>query len=434
MNTPYAYLFDFLDSMGKFLRRPDVQRQLLAIVLITVLAILLTRELRRRIGPHYASWLLRNHVRFHSFATGHRTLLYYGVRMLATLANLLAVPIFMLLGLRAAAAWFVREAWLTGLLVRMEGIAWILAIYGLLLTVLYLIFRRYVVRQYANRLLTPALAVIIAAYVLRTVADMQALGAIPLLQLGETLITLQLLVTVSLLLYFWFAIAWAFTDLLYRALTHWTNANKGALTAGFTIGRYVLVGMGIAVAASMLGFNATTVAAITGGFSIGIGFALQDVLKNFFGGILILFEGSVRPGDYVMVGGNEGVVDRLNIRSTVVRTEDNVEIVVPNGDWLRMPITTYTGSSRETQLKLDFAFQSETNLAEVMALLTEAARMQSDVIASPAPQVVLLGFTATQIQCRLQFWVTDAIVKGRVTNNVRLAAYSMLSARNVALA
>jgi small-conductance mechanosensitive channel len=432
--NPYAYFFDLLDTLGKFLQRPDVQRQIIAILAVAVLALLLTRWLRKWVGPAYVRWLWKHHREFHDPQTGRRTLRYHLARTVMTFANFLLLPALTLVGLRIATNYFVRQAWLTGLIARIDGVVWILVAYGIFLALLHLFFYRRVVRQYQRRLLAPAVAVIVFFYLLDTVADLPLLGATPIIPFGQVEITLAIVTTVILLLYFWFVMAWAITDIAFRSLTHWTRSNKGALAAGLTIARYILIGIGVVIAGNMLGFNATTVAAITGGFSIGIGFALQDVLKNFFGGILILFEGSVRPGDYVVLGANEGVVDRINIRSTVVRTEDSMEIVVPNGDWLRTPVNTYTGSSRDMRIRLDFAFKNNANAADVMGMLVEAAMMNPNVLQKPEPRTILVNYSAAVINYQLQFWIEDAIHKLRVSSEVRESVYTLLEERDIELA
>ncbi len=432
--SPYAYFSDWLDTLVKFGQRPEVVRQLLAILVVVVLALLLTRLLRKYVGRRYAAWLMRHRDEFRTATKGGRTLRYHLIRTVMTFANFLLFPAITLIGLRVATTGFARQAWLTGLIVRIDVIVWILGAYGIFLAVAYILFNRRAVRQYQRRLLSPAIGVVIFFYLLDTVTDLRLSGATPLIPFGATPITLAAAVTVILLLYFWFVLAWAITDLTYRSMTRWTRTNEGALSAGLTIVRYILIGIGIAIAGNLLGFNATTIAAVTGGFSIGIGFALQDVLKNFFGGVVILFEGSVRPGDYVVVGGNEGTVDRINIRSTVVRTEDSLEIVVPNGDWLRTSVSTYTGSSREIRARMDFGFKNEGNAQEVMAMLIEAASMQLHVLQKPSPRVVLLDYSAAVINYQLLFWVEDAIHKVRTVTDVRLAVFRSLEERGIKLA
>jgi small-conductance mechanosensitive channel len=221
-------------------------------------------------------------------------------------------------------------------------------------------------------------------------------------------------------LYFWINATYGFQDVAQRVIVRRSHLHAGSVEASLTILRYVLIGLGIVVAMSVLGFNPTTVAAISGGLSIGIGFALQDVLKNFFGGLVILFEGTVRPGDYVEVGGKEAVVQKLNIRSTVVRTGDNVEIIVPNQDWLSRSVITYTGTNRRVRLRYPVSVPRSVEVGEVFQLLNTTARKHPLVLDDPGPSVSIANFNGANVDYLLTYWVDDAAKMGKVNADMRL--------------
>jgi small-conductance mechanosensitive channel len=198
--------------------------------------------------------------------------------------------------------------------------------------------------------------------------------------------------------------------------------------------RYVLIGLGVFMAMSVLGFNPTTVAAITGGLSIGIGFALQDVLKNFFGGLVILFEGTVRPGDYVEVGGKEAVVQKLSIRSTVVRTADNLEIIVPNQDWLSRSVITYTGTNRRVRQRFPISIPRTVEAGQVFQLLNDTARKHPLVLDEPGPAVSIANFNGANVDYVLTYWVDDAAKMGKVNADMRLMLLKALEHEEVPVA
>ena len=192
--------------------------------------------------------------------------------------------------------------------------------------------------------------------------------------------------------------------------------------------------MGVYWALSVLGFDPTTVAAISGGLSIGIGFALQDVLKNFFGGLVILFEGTVRPGDYVEVGGKEAVVQKLNIRSTLVRTGDNVEIIVPNQAWLNNSVITYTGSSRSVRLRFPLSAPRKVDAGQVFQLVNDTVRKHPLVLDDPIPSVTVANFNGANVDYLLTIWVADAAKMGRVQSDIRLMLLRAFENADVPLA
>jgi small-conductance mechanosensitive channel len=175
----------------------------------------------------------------------------------------------------------------------------------------------------------------------------------------------------------------------------------------------MLIAGAILLAFQLIGFSPTALAAVLGGLSIGVGFALQDVIRNFLGGIILLFEGSVRPGDWIEVNNTIGKVESLRIRSTVVRTDDNVEYIVPNQDYLSSTIVAYTYNKSGLMLKIPVNVSHETNIHQLQELLIETAKSCPDIHPEPAPTATLIAFDAKSLTFELRAWILD------IQNNVR---------------
>jgi small-conductance mechanosensitive channel len=135
---------------------------------------------------------------------------------------------------------------------------------------------------------------------------------------------------------------------------------------------------------------------------------------------VILFEGTVRPGDYVEVGGKEAVVQKLSIRSTTVRTGDNVEIIVPNQDWLNRSVITYTGTNRRVRLRYTVSVPREVEAGRVFQLLNDTVRKHPLVLADPGPGVSIANFNGANVDYLLTYWVADAGTMGKVNADLRL--------------
>lgn len=122
-----------------------------------------------------------------------------------------------------------------------------------------------------------------------------------------------------------------------------------------------------------LGVNLTSLALIGTGLSVGIGFGLQQIIANFISGIVLLFEQSLRPGDVVEVNNQVGTVEKLNIRSTIIRTNDNVEIIVPNETFLTSQLTTYTKSDPLVRVSVPVGVGYDSNPKQVQQILMDTA-------------------------------------------------------------
>ena len=108
--------------------------------------------------------------------------------------------------------------------------------------------------------------------------------------------------------YLWLQFAQLLADIAYFLITHYGQTDPGTVNAALTLARYVVIAAGVVMVFNALQFNAATVAAIAGGASAGLAFASSEILNNFIGGIILLFERSIRPGDVLKVesGGGGG--------------------------------------------------------------------------------------------------------------------------------
>jgi small-conductance mechanosensitive channel len=97
---------------------------------------------------------------------------------------------------------------------------------------------------------------------------------------------------------------------------------------------YIIVLTGIVVAFQFIGINLTGLAVVLGFLSVGIGFGLQNVTSNFISGLIILFERPIKVGDRITVGETEGDVENIHIRSTTIRSLNNISIIVPNSVYI----------------------------------------------------------------------------------------------------
>ncbi len=415
----YTVLFDLYNTVARYLSRFLVQRQLLAIVLVVLGAGLISALLVGWGERRYVRWCWRHRHGLHD-KRSQRTWSYRVVRTVAILLQQLTYPLLATGLLVATDALFANLDWLRGLLQFASALLVLYTLYRVLIALLYIMVHRRRARRYHRRLFGPLMFVAVVLIILSRLTDLEQLAQVILFPLFDNPITIGALFLATVGLYFWIDATYGVQDVLKRIIMGRTRAHEGSVEASLTILRYVLIGLGIYWAMSILGLNPTTVAAISGGLSIGVGLALQDVIKNFFGGLVMLFEGTVRPGDYVEVGGKEAIVQKLNIRSTLVRTGDNVEIIVPNQAWLNNSVITYTGTSRSVRIRLPVSVPRKVEVGQVFQLLTDTARKHPLVLEDPGPSVSIANFTGANVDYLLTVWVADAAKMGKIQSDLRL--------------
>ncbi|MCB0126903.1 MAG: mechanosensitive ion channel, partial [Caldilineaceae bacterium] len=385
-----------IDTLWLILERPTVQRQLLAFGLIIFFAWLLPWLLMRTLRQ-VAN---RRQRQRQSGKPGMPAWQYRIVRW----ARALGYTFFPLLGLffgQLIIAFFVRSDWRYGLIQRALPIFWLLLIYRVLAGLIHGVFTPARAQTYQRRFLMPLFAIMTVVILNSGLEGTFPIGNVELFNLLETSVTLRTLFTAAVTLYFFITLAWLVSDLLERTLFAESELDRTSSTTVLTLSHYAIVAVGIISAVSALGFNLSALALIGGGLSVGIGFGLQELVANFISGILLLFERTVRPGDMIEVSGQKGVVDKLRMRSTVIRTFDNTEIFVPNKNLLTSSFTAYTQTDRVVRRLLTVGVSYDSDPSQVRTILQDVANRHGLVLKKPEPLVFFLGFGASSLDFQL---------------------------------
>jgi small-conductance mechanosensitive channel len=188
--------------------------------------------------------------------------------------------------------------------------------------------------------------------------------------------------------------------------------------------RYLVVSLGLVGVAMHLGINSTALIAVAGGLSVGLGFGIKEVFSNFVSGIWLLFEGSVRPGEVLMLDGDPCEVRSLGLRATLLwRDRDNAELLIPNQTFFTEAATTYTASDRMRRSQVSIGAAYHHNPAEVIALLEATALEVARVLTQPAPKALLLNYGDSAINYGLRFWIANPMENVGICSEVNQAIW-----------
>ncbi len=388
-----------------FLQRPDVLKQLLAIGLAALLA--------RRLPT--AAWL------WQQLPPGWRGRL--PVALAEEGALLAMVPLLNLAG---------QESGLVLLVAQLKA-AWLA-----LALVEHKLLNRWLdpvtASRLSSRLLRPALLLATLLIGLDAVDNLQELAAMPMGRLFGSAVTLGSLFQVGVVLYGLAigagppasAIGW----LCQRGL----ELGDGSRRALELILRYCLFSSGILWALGHLGFNQTGLFAIAGGLSVGLGFGVKEVFSNFISGLWLLFEGSVRPGEVLIIDGEACEVRRLGLRAAVLwRRSDNAELLIPNQTFFTSTTATFTGSDRMRRGVLMASVTSSIAPAEVLSRLEAVAMAQEGVLRQPAAKATIDKFGTTSTDYRLTYWMADPLSIREVSSALKLALWTRFNPEEISL-
>ncbi len=199
--------------------------------------------------------------------------------------------------------------------------------------------------------------------------------------------------------------------------------------------RVLLLVIGTLFALSSLGFDLTALSVLGGALGVGIGFGLQKLAANYVSGFVILLERSLRIGDFVRVDGFEGRVTDIKTRYTLVRASNGSESVVPNELLLTQRVENLSLESRHLLQSCTFWVEIDSEVAQVQALLVQAALSTEQVLADPAPTALLAEVSPQGLRFTLNFWMDDPVHgQSLARSRVNIAALQAMRASGVAMA
>jgi potassium-dependent mechanosensitive channel len=184
--------------------------------------------------------------------------------------------------------------------------------------------------------------------------------------------------------------------------------------------RIALITIGFLLAAAVAGMQLSSLTIIIGAFSVGIGFGLQNIFNNLVSGLILAFERPIKEGDTVEVNNLLGVVMRIGIRSSVVRTYDGAEVIVPNGSLISNDLINWTLSDAQRRVDIRLGVAYGTDPEKVLKILINAAMEHPHAIKEPAPRAFFLGFGDSSLDFRVLAW-TDLDHRLEMESDIKVA-------------
>jgi len=230
-----------------------------------------------------------------------------------------------------------------------------------------------------------------------------------LFSIGETPVTGGDILRVIII----FAIAFVLSRGIRHAIRRFsTTDSSGTQASLYTVGRlthYTIIIIASFIALSSIGLDFSNLALVAGALSVGIGFGLQSIVSNFVSGLIILFEHTLRVGDYIELDtGLTGTVKAINVRSTLINTNDNIDIVVPNSEFVTARLTNWTLGERILRVRIPFgvAYGSDKELVRKAALeATAEVPYTLTHMKGREPDVWLVEFGDSSLNFLLLVWV-----------------------------
>jgi small-conductance mechanosensitive channel len=202
-----------------------------------------------------------------------------------------------------------------------------------------------------------------------------------------------------------------------------TNLDKGVRDSVKTAANYagyILAGIFALTAA---GLDFSNLAIIAGALGVGIGLGLQSIVNNFVSGLILLAERPIRSGDWISHSSGDGIVKRINVRSTSIETFDKSTIIIPNSLLVTEPVRNWTYGSGGGRFSITVNVEYGNDPEFICKVLTECANAHRAVLSEPPAVALLIGFGDLGMSFDMKGYVANVFEAGFVAHEIRIAVY-----------
>ncbi|MEJ6640143.1 MAG: mechanosensitive ion channel [Octadecabacter sp.] len=254
------------------------------------------------------------------------------------------------------------------------------------------------------------------------------------LELGETRISLWLLLQAAFILGVFFMVARFLSRTTSAQIKRNDDISPSMQVLLIKFLQVVLFGAAFFIGLRTVGFDLTGLAVLSGAIGIGVGFGLQKVVSNLVSGIIILLDKSIKLGDVITVGETFGWINSLGARYVSITTRDGREYLIPNEDLITTQVVNWSHSNDFVRLDIYFGTAYGDNPHDVRKLAIEAAASVDRVLEHRPPVCHIVGFGDSSVDFILRFWIKDPT--GGLTNirgNVYLALWDTFADNGISI-
>lgn len=197
--------------------------------------------------------------------------------------------------------------------------------------------------------------------------------------------------------------------------------------------RISIISIGLFIAFAAAGIPLDRITIIIGALSVGIGFGLQTLINNLVSGVIISFERPVNVGDIIEIGGKSGTMKSIGFRSSILRTWDGAEIIIPNGDLLNEHLVNWTLNDFTRRIELRISVAYGADLDRIRQLMLEIVSNDDRIAKSPAAAALAKNFGESAIELELLFWAKNVAEWSTIKSDTIVAINKIFSRNNITI-
>ena len=195
--------------------------------------------------------------------------------------------------------------------------------------------------------------------------------------------------------------------------------------------RYTIIVIGIFAAFAIVNIDFTSIKVLIGALGVGIGFGLREIVNNLISGFILLSDKTVVQNDLIEVNGLLGRVETVGIRTTTIRTFNNVEVIVPNTNLVNNELINYTHSDPVIRIDIPVGVSYQSEPFKVKEALIENLSKLESILKQPEVMIYFTDFGENSLNFQVSVWTDNALKKKEIESDARYAIWKTLKENNI---
>ncbi len=195
--------------------------------------------------------------------------------------------------------------------------------------------------------------------------------------------------------------------------------------------RYTIIVIGVFAAFAIVNIDFTSVKVLIGALGVGIGFGLREIVNNLISGFILLSDKTIVQNDLIEVNGLLGRVETVGIRTTIIRTFNNVEVIVPNTNLVNNELINYTHSDPIIRIDIPIGVSYKSNPFKVKEALIENLSKLEGILEKPEVIIYFINFGESSLDFQVSVWTDNALKKKEIESEARYAIWKTLKENNI---
>ncbi len=254
-----------------------------------------------------------------------------------------------------------------------------------------------------------------------------------LFTLGETDVSLMTILVMAVVLWAAVKIAGLARSYFFNSLFARFNLEHGVRSSLARLIGYLIIAVGIVIALQGMGIKLSALTVFAGVIGVAIGFGMQNITAHILSGIIILFERPIKEGDMIQMGATIGWVDKISLRSTVIRTIYNEHLIVPNSEFINSTVQNMSHEDLTLRISVKVGVAYGTDPFMVREALVEAAEKTEQAMKRPEPTVFFRDFGESSLNFELFVWIDSPLKRFEAESELRFAVVRVFRARGITI-